>query len=80
MTDITEPRKMLTGLREQYGHDSPIGRRASTAIEQLQNLQKPEFAWRAPALRSSLAATLREIQRLQAGEPAGKVCERREEA
>jgi hypothetical protein len=70
MTDITEARKQLIALREEYGASSPIGSRASRAIEQLQNAEKAETPELREKLLFALVATLAEIAAIKHGAPA----------
>lgn len=67
MSGLASARRQLIALRVKHKADSPIGSRCSTAIELLQNIEKPEFAPRTALLRGSLKATLTEIAQIQAG-------------
>jgi len=70
MTDITDARKQLIALRNEHKADSPIGSRCSQAIEQLQNMEKPEFAHVREKLQAQALATLSEIHAIKHGAPA----------
>lgn len=70
MTDITEARRWLIALRNEVGADSPIGSRASRAIEQLQNAEKAETPELREKLLFALVATLAEIAAIKHGAPA----------
>lgn len=70
MTDITEARKQLITLRNEFKADSPIGSRASRAIEQLQNAERAETPDLREKLLFALVATLAEIAAIKHGAPA----------